>query len=232
MEEIWKKIINHPNYEISNYRIIRDINTKKVKSQSYSGRHHYPTIWLDAQQYRVHRLVAEYFVEKPKDYTSEYIVNHIDENKNNNRADNLEWCTILHNNNHGTRNERIAKTESKGKVYKYDDNGNIIQEFISLNSIKKYTNSGAAIAHAIQRNTFNRYFDDGYWFKENESFDNSRKKLIKKYNLIGIHTNKIYASGTSSDISKALNIPLYKLSNAIVSKKYIVDKKYKLEEII
>ena len=51
----------------------------------------------------VHRLVAETFIPNPNNYPC---INHIDENKENNKVTNLEWCTISYNNNYGTRKER------------------------------------------------------------------------------------------------------------------------------
>ena len=44
--------------------------------------------------YTIHRLVALCWLDNPKGYK---VVNHIDENKLNNKVDNLEWCTASHN---------------------------------------------------------------------------------------------------------------------------------------
>ena len=83
------------------------------------------------KKYFVHRLVAEHFVDKNnfKCMASEnknnvdlnyLFINHIDENPLNNKADNLEWCTIAYNNNYGNRikkfNETISKRKVKGKI--------------------------------------------------------------------------------------------------------------------
>lgn len=54
----------------------------------------------------VHRLVMETF--SPIENSNEFEVNHKDENKNNNRIDNLEWVTSKENCNYGTRNFRLS----------------------------------------------------------------------------------------------------------------------------
>jgi len=64
------------------------------------------------KQARVHRVVAEAFIENK--YNLEFI-NHKDENKSNNHINNLEWCDMKYNNNYGTRMKKIAASLTNGK---------------------------------------------------------------------------------------------------------------------
>jgi hypothetical protein len=61
----------------------------------------------------VHRIVAIAFIPNPKSLP---MVNHKDESRDNNHADNLEWCTGKYNSNYGTVRKRLsekAKTSQK-----------------------------------------------------------------------------------------------------------------------
>lgn len=74
----------------------------------------YLYVWLSkkgkVKARRVHRIVAEAFVNNPNKYT---IVNHKDEDKTNNHAENLEWCDMKYNLMYGTRLARTAKKRLK-----------------------------------------------------------------------------------------------------------------------
>lgn len=54
---------------------------------------------------RVHRVVAIAFLENPNNYTD---VNHKNENKRDNRVENLEWCDRKYNSRYGTARKRLS----------------------------------------------------------------------------------------------------------------------------
>lgn len=58
----------------------------------------------------LHRLVAEAFIKNPLNLPA---VNHKDENKENNVAKNLEFCTPAYNNRYGTGSQRRALSNTR-----------------------------------------------------------------------------------------------------------------------
>ena len=57
-----------------------------------------------------HRMVAETFIDNPFGLSD---VNHIDEDKQNNSVENLQWMSHKDNCNYGTRNEKARVSNSK-----------------------------------------------------------------------------------------------------------------------
>lgn len=101
--EQWKPIEGTDGkYEVSNLGHVRTKGKRPgllTLTKQKSG-YRYAMIQLNngkQKNCRVHRLVAEHFLPNPDNMKE---VNHKDGNKDNNRADNLEWCTRSHNVKH------------------------------------------------------------------------------------------------------------------------------------
>ena len=96
--EIWKDIKGYEGlYQVSNYGKVKNVNTNKILKQFLTDKV-YCKVSLsncgNKKHLRVHRLVADAFIPNPDNLKQ---VNHIDENKQNNNADNLEWCDGFYN---------------------------------------------------------------------------------------------------------------------------------------
>lgn len=82
--------------------------------------------------FKVHRLVANAFIENPNNYN---VINHIDGNPLNNYVSNLEWCTPKHNAQHAIEN-KLKKCATNR-----DDLKEIIDSYIKFGknyTMKKY----------------------------------------------------------------------------------------------
>lgn len=136
-KEIWKDIEEDNGEYVGRYQISNMGNVHSFisgKQLSPSLRSGYKSVKLTGTTikggtFKIHRLVASAFVKQnAKEHTA---VNHLDANKLNNRASNLEWTTILENNKHGyiVGNNRVTKRA----VNKIDpETGEILEKFESL----------------------------------------------------------------------------------------------------
>ena len=118
--EIWKDIKGYEGkYQISNMGRFKSLNYRRTgKEKILEG---YPDkdgylfvqLWKDGKgkNCRINRLVAQAFLENPQNLPE---VNHKDEDKTNNRVENLEWCSKLYNIKYGTGIKRSAE-KRRGK---------------------------------------------------------------------------------------------------------------------
>ena len=100
MEEVWKDIKDYEGlYKISNLGNVFSIKSNRIlKKPSNPKNYHRVALRKDGNTKvcSVHRLVAIAFI-KNDNPNKNNLVNHIDENKLNNRVDNLEWCDDYYN---------------------------------------------------------------------------------------------------------------------------------------
>lgn len=120
MEE-WKDIEGYEGkYQVSNKGRVKALNFKRTSKEKIikeANNKGYKAVKLwkfgKRKSYLVHRLVALSFIPNPKKLPQ---INHKDEDKLNNNADNLEWCTQFYNNIYGTRLQRVSKTLSSKNI--------------------------------------------------------------------------------------------------------------------
>lgn len=147
MEEIWIDINGYEGvYQVSNLGNVKSLSRDIRVSDKLGGhrkkkesllkfdvcKNGYLRVNLNkdgiGKHFLVHRLVAEAFLPNPQKLPQ---VNHKDENKTNNRVDNIEWCDAKYNSNYGERTKKSSIAKLK-PVKQYDMQGNFVQEFASL----------------------------------------------------------------------------------------------------
>lgn len=144
-KELWKDIPGFEGlYQASNLGRIRSLDrevrhnyggiaVKKGKILSLvkgKGGYLVVTLWKDLKQTvkRVHRLVYEAFNGQIPEGMQ---INHINEDKTDNRLENLNLMTPKENHNWGTHNERVGKGHEKAILQK-DLSGNIVGDYKSI----------------------------------------------------------------------------------------------------
>ena len=173
----WSDIANS-DYEVSSNGQIRNKKTKLILKQQVNHKG-YLVVSIKIKNRKktvfVHRLVANAFIPNPSNYPQ---VNHKDENKCNNLANNLEWCSAKYNSNYGTRNYRRVKHtdfKKRNKTYGYQhrlDNVDMVAATKSL-------------YHSV------------------EMIDMHSHKIVKRFDSIRQAARQLH--GESSHISEAVN---------------------------
>ena len=147
----WRPIPGYEGlYEVSNDGQVRSLfRYKKVLKPHLRNSYHLFQLFKDkvGKYIGAHRLVAMAFIPNPDGLP---YVNHKDECKLNNHAENLEWCTPQYNSTYGTarqrarantdyrRQDRVERARqlglSTGKpIYQYAKDGQFVRQYPSAN---------------------------------------------------------------------------------------------------
>ena len=176
MKREWKPVKDYENYMISNFGEVKSLNynhtgREKLLSQGKDGKGYLKVTLCKngiKKPFSVHRLVYETLVgEIPEGMQC----NHIDEDKENNRVDNLNLMTPKENINWGTHNARMAAARSKLVEAVDKVSGRVVYVFSSIAEAHgQGFNRGAVVACC--RNCFSRPGNNVYkgfiWqYKEN-----------------------------------------------------------------
>ena len=137
MMEEWRAVPGYEGlYEVSNMGNVRNVrkNTLLRLSKDCYG-YIQVSLYKNGRRtgLRVHRLVAEIFIPNSENLP---MVNHKDEDKSNNRVDNLEWCTAKYNLNYGTARIRSRNTNIKNGYWTGLSNEEYRKEYYEKNREK------------------------------------------------------------------------------------------------
>lgn len=131
MIELWKDIKGYEGYyKISSFGRVKSVSRKSINNhivkekilKNRKARNGYLRTNLSKdgvlESAPIHRLVAEAFIPNPLNKPQ---LNHIDEDKLNNCADNLNWMTAHENNNYATHQTRAHRSNMKKVKILTDD---------------------------------------------------------------------------------------------------------------
>lgn len=122
MIEEWRDIEGYEGiYKVSNLGNVLNVQFNRLLKQCVrkSGYKQVTLCKIDnnvrtQRVFKVHRLVLQAFIPNIDNLPE---INHKDENKANNRLDNLEWCSHQYNINYGSRNKKVSDALKGHKMF-------------------------------------------------------------------------------------------------------------------
>jgi hypothetical protein len=154
-EEVWKPIKGYEGiYEVSSlgrfkslerdvastfYGRPRTLHLKEKILKQQQNHRGYMTIRIGTGANKVslymHRVVAEAFIPNPHNLPA---INHKNEQPNDNRVENLEWCDHAYNNAYGNHGYKIAQARGY-PVRQMTKDGQTVAEYYSANEAARRT---------------------------------------------------------------------------------------------
>ena len=137
--EIWKDIEGYEgHYQVSDKgrvksvkfgkeRILKPVITTKKYLQVHLCKNNI------RKDYHIHRLVAQAYIPNPNNLPH---INHKNEDRTDNRVENLEWCDAKYNNNYGNHNKKISEKLSKS-VDQFSIEGKFIKTWSSMHQVTR-----------------------------------------------------------------------------------------------
>lgn len=211
------------HYSVSDTGEVINEATGRILKQQYT-KDHYKCVSIyvnsKAKLCRVHRLVAAAFIPNPE---NKPYVNHINGIRDDNRLENLEWCTPSENIQHAVDTGLMPPSNAKA-VRQYGLDGKLIKEYESLAEASRITNTNdekITMCCKGQRRTSN----DFQWRYASDNIDElspvaacpTKKRKIAQLDAVTGEIIQIFDSMCAA--AKAVNGSSGAISNIVNKKK-------------
>lgn len=157
MNEVWRIIDGFADlYKVSNFGRVKSFNRGKpkiLKERISPNGYRFVALQVGGKKIlkSIHRLVAEAFIPNPENKPQ---VNHINGVKNDNRVENLEWCTRSENIRHAVATGLKASGEDNYNAKITNEQARIIRENpnnLSIAQLAEEFNVSCNFIGAVQR---------------------------------------------------------------------------------
>lgn len=149
--EVWKDIVDFPNYQVSNLGNVKSLKRKMIlKAKPIQKKGDYVCYEVNLYNQngqchkKIHRLVAEAFIPKVEGKTE---IDHIDRNPANNHIDNLRWS----NRSENCLNTKIRSDNTSGhKNIYWRENRKVFQVIMFRDNKEIYIGAFPTLEEAIK----------------------------------------------------------------------------------
>jgi deoxycytidylate deaminase len=218
-DEVWKDT-KYENYQVStegkirrkactvrreflNRKGVTRVQITELPEQLLNGgvdRKGYVEVNIQGKKLKLHRLIAETFIENPDiEYYNQ--INHIDGNKQNNAPENLEWCTNRYNCEHRSLNSTTKNRSLPLGVYFYPDRKNVPYNAQVYFNGRKHTLRCASLDEAQE--FLNRFKDS----KDYKTFRFDKASIsITDPEVVHAEANAIFKAARSTESTEGATI--------------------------